>query len=207
MKKLIGMILALVMVFSLSMTAMAADVDAGDISGGTSQNVTATYEGTTAGEIATVYYVNIAWAAGENTLKYTNNQATYAWDAEQCKYVVANAGDVAQNGWSGSAVYTVTVTNKSNATIYATPSVVGATDITANGAYSEGTPVKWADNKLTLTSAAVDGEGNALTPGADVAGTAQTGSVKVTVTVDGENSEGINANATVATITVNLTHD
>ena len=205
MKKFLGVILALAMVFSLSVTAMAANLEDSEIDGSKTQNVTATYEGTTAGEIAKVYYVRIEWAAGENTLKYTNHQATYTWDAAECKYVASNAGAVAQNGWSGSAIYTVTVTNQSNDTIYATPSVVGAQGITASGEYSEGTQDKWANNKLTLTSAAVNGEGDELTPGDNVEGTAQAGSVKVTVRVSA--GEIAANNTTVATISIALTHD
>lgn len=203
MKKILSMILALAMILSLGVTAFAADVEAGEISGNTSQSVTANYTGTVAGEIDKTYYVKIEWAAGENTLKYTNNQTTYTWDAEHYKYVADNTEDVELNGWSGSAVYTVTVTNQSNATIYATPSVAGVDGITASGAYSEGTVEKWAENKLTLTTAAVDAEGTDLTPGNNVTGTPQIGSVKVTVTVT---TGAIAASGTVANISIDLTH-
>ena len=201
MKKILSMILVLSL--ALSMTTFAAETIA-PAEGAGSQTVTATYAGTPAGAIAAVYYVTIAWTPGENSLTYTNNEVAYSWDASQLKYVQSNGDAVAANGWSGTAAYRVTVTNKSNATVYATPSVAGVNDITVSQTYTEGTANIWADNKLTLTSAAVTGDGTPLDPGVDTRGTPQEGSVTVTVGVtDGE----INASGTVATISIALSHD
>ena len=185
MKKLISMILALAMIFAMSIPAVASELPEDTVI-----DVEAKYTGEEAGEIATVYYVQVEWIAGENTLTYTNNATSYSWDAAAMKYVVANAEAVEGNGWSGSAQYTITATNQSNAAVDATISVAGVVGITAEGNFGE------ADNVLEMGNAA---EGVTYDEGS--VGTAKTDSVDVTVTVsDGAITEAGN----VATITITL---
>lgn len=191
MKKLISMILALAMIFSLSITAMAEEVLKESLAGDTTINVGAKYVGTEAGEIATVYFVKVEWSAGDNTLTYTNNATSYSWDAENMKYVVTNAEAVQGNGWSGSAAYTIKATNRSNAAVDATIAVAGVGDITAEGNFGE------ADNVLNLGNAA---EG--LEVSTEVFGTEKTESVDVSVSVT---SGTITEAGNVATITITLT--
>lgn len=185
MKKLISMILALAMIFAMSIPAVASELPQDTVI-----NVEAQYTGEAAGEIATVYYVKVEWTAGENTLTYTNNATSYSWDAENMKYVVANAEAVAGNGWSGSALYTIKATNQSNAAVNAAISVAGVEGITAEGDFGE------ADNVLNMGNAAEN-----VTYEEGSAGSAKSDSVDVTVTV----SDGaITAAGNVATITITL---
>ena len=194
MKKLISMILALAMIFSLSITAMAEEVEEviKESLTDTTINVGAEYVGTEAGEIATVYFVKVEWTAGDNTLTYTNNATSYSWDAEHMKYVVTNAEAVQGNGWSGSAAYTIKATNQSNAAVDATITVAGLNDINVTGNFGE------AGNVLKLANAAA-GVGF----GAEDVGSPKEASVGVTVTASGE--KGITQAGNIATITITLT--
>ena len=129
MKKLIGMILALVMVFSLSVTAMAAEGSwDGTTQTGTTQDVSATYN--TGSEISwgdTIYSVTIAWEAVGTITYNAGNGVVYQWDAANTKYIIKNeategAWNLTNGNESGKEFVgmIITVTNKSNANVSAT---------------------------------------------------------------------------------------
>lgn len=189
MKKFLSVILALVMVFSLSVTALAADVDAGAITGSTSQNVTATYEeGSVATNAGNIYSVKLTWT--DVTVSYKGAVGgTYTWDPTSLTYkLTGNA--VAE--WTDGTVK-IGVENRSNDAITATASYekVGDETLVFSGA-------------LNLGSAAIDtNNGNAVIEYNDTAtsGKEQTG------TITGTMGGAISESGTLGTITVTLTHD
>lgn len=153
MKKIISLILALVMVMSLSVTAFAAE---GVTNGGTdTADVKGTYSSTAT---VTVYSVDIAWEG----LNFTYNGAFEGtWNPKTHEYENATvAGWAAGNG-------TITVTNHSNTEITATPSY-NAKD----GFESTGMNFNNAVLKVATADNGVDG----------AAGSAVTGTITVTPT-------------------------
>lgn len=132
MKKLLSLALAIALVFAMGVTALADDTLTGAGSGNV--DVTADYtahENNTSDILSNaagtkVYSINIAWNKDSNTIIYNGGTTTYKWDTTNTKYV-AETEDVGK-GWSGTAAYTITVTNYSNASIGA-----GATWGTLNG--------------------------------------------------------------------------
>lgn len=185
MKKMICMILALVMVFSLSVSAMADDITT---TGDTSKNVTATY---TAGSEATnagaIYSVKLTWT-DVNVTYVGGNAGTYTWNPATLKYELS--GNSTGN-WTDDGI-TITVENRSNAGITATATYAktGSEALTfAN------------DGKVTLTSAAVN-NGNAIEYNdTNTTGAAQTG------TITGKMGGTITEAGELGTITVTLTHE
>lgn len=153
MKKIVSMILALVMIMSLSVTAFAAE---GVTNGGTdTSDVKGTYSSTAT---VTVYSVDIAW----DGLSFTYNGAFEGnWNPKTHEYEDATAA-----GWAAGNG-TITVTNHSNTAITATPSY------TAVEAYKSA-GVSFSSSALEVASAdnGVDGS----------AGTAVTGTITVTPT-------------------------
>lgn len=146
MKKFLGVILALVMVFSLSVTAMAAEGSwDGTSHTGNEQDVTANYTaGTTS--VVNVCKVTIAWTV-TNGSKTVGNVA-YTWDAETHKYV---AGEAMGADTTNPSVK-VTLTNHSDIQLYADISYVD----TNNAVESEATAI----NDVVLATGVTVTEGD-----------------------------------------------
>lgn len=192
MKKTLSVILALAMMLTLTTVAFAEPtLVQGQGNGNSDQEVTATYDpATTSGD--TVYYVTVEWNMESNTLKYSEGDTAYTWNGAEMKYEeVTTTTQPTGQGWEGQAVYTVKVTNQSNAEINAVATWVEANSLTVNCEFDK--------NNQKLDSAA---EG--IEPGDDETGTAQDVTIQATVETpeDGTITEG---NTKVGTITVTIT--
>lgn len=152
MKKIIAIIMALVMIMSLSITGFAADGVGNN--GSDSAEVKGTYE---AGEeTATVYSVDITWAG----LEFTYNGAYEGtWNPETHQYDGAT-----EAGWA-EGTGTITVTNHSN------------TAITAGAEYEAATGYESASMNFSTSSLEVATADNGVD---GAAGTAVTGTITVT---------------------------
>lgn len=153
MKKIVSMILALVMIMSLSVTAFAAE---GVTNGGTdTSDVKGTYSSTAT---VTVYSVDIAW----DGLSFTYNGAFEGnWNPRTHEYEDATAA-----GWAAGNG-TITVTNHSNTAITATPTYTAKDGFETAG-------VSFSTSALNVATAdnGIDG----------AAGTAVAGTITVTPT-------------------------
>ncbi|MBQ6999513.1 MAG: hypothetical protein IJN67_15055 [Oscillospiraceae bacterium] len=190
MKKLISMILALTMIFSLSLTVMASQLPEDTVI-----DVTADFEEVAAAVPSTIYAVTITWEPDvNNNLTYTDNGVAYVWNPTSLKYEASPTQ--ADDGWSGSAKYTINAVNRSNAAVNATITVNKVLDgIEPAIAFADG-----QDNVLEMGNAA-DG----VTFEESSVGSPQEDSVEATVTVPA-NAPAISENNTkVATITITLT--
>lgn len=189
MKKTLSILLAVVLMFALALPVFAEDnvADASGGAGSADQAVTATYqEGTESTDVATVYYVTVAWNV-DSTLTYYDGTTTYTWNAEETKYVANKPTD---NGWTGDATVKITVTNKSNADVKAEAAWADAAGIKAACTFDEATK--------TIESAAKD-----VTVADGETGAAKT--ITITANVDTPSEGTISENnATVGTITVNI---
>jgi len=191
MKKTLSIILALAMVLALSVSALAVDLVPN--SGASSQNVTASYTAHTDAPVATAYYVTIAWVANNNDIAYSEGVTTYVWDAANTKF---DAGTLTGKGWTGTAQYTITVTNQSNDAIAASASWAPAAGITCAATVG---------SDLALNRADVDGSNAVLTPAADLAGNAQSDTITVDVATPTAGTIAADG-ALVGTITVAISH-
>lgn len=122
MKKVTSLLLALVMALALAVPAFAETITPATGSEPSEKNVTANYTKESLKSTGNVYYVTIKWeaTAEETPLSYTGKQATYTWNGETMQYS-ENTDTTKQAAWAGAAGYKVTVTNQSNAIVYATP--------------------------------------------------------------------------------------
>lgn len=189
MKKLISMILALAMIFSLSITAMADEQVHDSIGNSSTINVGATYKTEAAQAPAIVYYVKIEWTA-TNTLTYIDNGVAYVWDAMNTKYVEAEENQQVADKWDGEAQYTITATNHSNAVVNANVAVEANDGFEITNAFADG------KSAMELANAAENveiAEGNQGAPKSD----------NVTVSVE-VTSGTIAADSNVAKITITL---
>lgn len=153
MKKMISLLLALLMVTSLSVSAFAAE---GVGNGGSdSADVKGTYKGTAA---STVYSVDISW----NGLEFTyNGEYEGEWNPNTHSYDNGTKG-----GWA-EGTGTITITNHSNTGITAVPSYKAASGFEDAG-------MTFSTTSLTVATAD-NGVGTA-------AGSAVTGTITVTPT-------------------------
>lgn len=153
MKKITSLLLALVMALALAVPAFADTITPAAGSESPEKNVTANYTKESLESTGNVYYVTIKWEATTEAtpLSYTGKQATYTWDGEHMRYN-ENEG-ATEAAWAGAAGYKVTVTNQSNASVYATTSATNTYGL----ALTEPTSAK-----QEITTAAVEGEAKTL---------------------------------------------
>lgn len=188
MKKTLITLLAVVLMFSLAIPVFAEDVSSDDVSGETSQVVTATREQLADKTPETVYFVTVSWNV-TSELKYTVDGSTYTWNPADTEYT-ETPGEAT---WDGSATVAITVANRSNAEITAEASWAAASTI-------EASECKFAENqsKVTVESAAKDTN----LADKELKGAEQSKTINATVTV----SRGsIDTNgATVGTVTLKI---
>jgi len=173
MKKAVSILLAAALILSLGIPAFAADVT--ENQGSASSPVTGTYVPGTAG--GTVFSVEIQWSG----LSFTyNGESKQEWDPEKLEYT----GVATPEGWAESNA-AITVKNRSNTIITATPNYAKEEGYTAG--------MNFSTDKLYVLSAEPTGD---ATTGEVKSGTI---SVKPTGTLP-ENTE----NKTIGTITVTI---
>lgn len=150
MKKITSLLLALVMALALAVPAFAETITPAEGSEPSEKAVTANYTKESLESTGNVYYVTIKWeaTAEETPLSYTGKQATYTWNGATMQYS-ENTDTTKQAAWAGAAGYKVTVTNQSNASVYATTTATNDYNLTL-------TPP--TNTKLEITTAAVEGE-------------------------------------------------
>lgn len=195
MKKFLSIVLALAMVFALSVTAFAYD----SVTQSENQTVSATYSAPGAGTVTNAYYFTISWGS-VTAADYTGEKINYTWNPSTMTY--ASAGDDSA-AWTAGSV-SVTITSKSDKGLTVTPRVAYASGY--NGASTmkvDGTDV----STVSLESAARTSADAAMTATAvgDIAtfdhGTAQSKTIDFTITP----STAIDADvATIATVTVQV---
>lgn len=180
MKKTISLILALVLILSLSITAFAAEVPEGE-----SQSIKATYS---VADSKAVYKVDIAW--GGMVFNY-NSGNQLVWDPESLLFVEQTGG---KPSWTPAEEGgdTVTVTNHSNAVVNV--SIAYKKDAT-NGV--DGT---LENGSFTLESADNGVDGAAGTPTSNVA--------KLSLSTENipEGFIGSEEAVTLGSLTVTITH-
>ena len=115
MKKVLAMLLALVMVMSVSAVAFAAGSHEMGSLGEHELDVVVNVDGY---DIATVYSIVVEWT----TLTFEYKQGRVIWDGEEAGFVY-NEGSRAE----GKNTATVTVTNKSNANVIVAAEVTNET--------------------------------------------------------------------------------
>ena len=187
MKKVLSLIAALSLTLSMSATVFAAEETGPaikDLPNGQNISITATYE---KGKeiVETTYHVTVSWEQ-TGTLVYKENSDTYAWNPDSLDYThdIDNGGDWSLGKGDNAPKVKITVTNRSNAQVYASiTKVEGVGGITVKGNQSEG---------VTVDSAA---------KGLDVKGEQQTKTLTYEITgVTGK----ITGKTQIATLTVGL---
>ena len=180
MKKIFALILAVMMIATMSVTAFAAELDADKVTGDKSKDVTAYY---VAGQsTGPVYMVDIAWGSMEFTYTAASEGT---WNPESHTYDGVTAA-----GWTyAENANKVTVTNHSNAAV--------SVAITESN-LAEGVAFDWDKDNFTLASADNgQGENGAGKPVSD--------SAELTVSGDLAKPEN-NEKVTIGTITVTITN-
>lgn len=169
MKKMISILLALVLLMSMSITVFAEDSNTSlNAAGSADVNVIGTY---VAGETGgTVFSVDIAWTGMDFTYHAASESV---WDATEHKY-----SDAVAAYWEGQG--TITVTNHSNTAIDVTPAFTKADGI-------DGVGMTFSANPLKIISAADNNQEEVGTITVDPSGSlpANTngtiGTIKVTI--------------------------
>lgn len=190
MKKVISLLLVVVLAFSLSVTALAVDVD------NNSQTVGATYvpgtvqivgaDGTVS--TATVYSVNLTWTAIAN-VSYDGGKDAYYWDASALEYKKHDTASEAADWTKDETSCTITVTNSSNAAVTATAAFTPAADIGATATCT------FTNNGCTVASAAPT---QAQLEAGTTAGSIQTNTITANVAVSGTLKSGVNSVGTIS---------
>ena len=152
MKKVLSLIAALSLTLSMSATVFAAEETGPAIKGlpnGQNISITATYE---KGKeiVETTYHVTVSWEQ-TGTLVYKENSDTYTWNPDSLDYThdVDNGGDWSLGKGDNAPKVKITVTNRSNAQVYASITTVEGVDgITVNGKASGGVIVASAAKGL-----------------------------------------------------------
>lgn len=152
MKKVLSLIAALSLTLSMSATVFAAEETGPaieDLSKGQDISITATYE---KGKeiVETTYHVTVSWEQ-TGTLVYKENSDTYTWNPDSLDYThdIDNGGDWSLGKGDNAPKVKITVTNRSNAQVYASiTKVEGVNGITVDGNQSEGVIVASAAKGL-----------------------------------------------------------
>ncbi len=152
MKKVLSLIAALSLTLSMSATVFAAEATGpaiGDLPKGQNISITATYE---KGKeiVETTYHVTVSWEQ-TGTLVYKENSDTYTWNPDSLDYThdVDNGGDWSLGKGDNAPKVNITVTNRSNAQVYASiTKVEGVGGITVDGKASVGVTVASAAKGL-----------------------------------------------------------
>lgn len=152
MKKVLSLIAALSLTLSMSATVFAAEETGPaieDMPNGQNISITATYE---KGKeiVETTYHVTVSWEQ-TGTLVYKENPDTYTWNPGTLDYThkVDDAGDWSLGEGDNAPKVNITVTNRSNAQVYASiTKVEGVNGITVDGNQSEGVIVASAAKGL-----------------------------------------------------------
>ena len=187
MKKVLSLIAALSLTFSMSATVFAAEETGNPITNltdGQNISITATYE---KGKeiVETTYHVTVSWEQ-TGTLVYKENGDTYTWNPDSLDYThkANDTGDWSLGEDDNAPKVNITVTNRSNAQVYASVTKVeGTNGITVNGKATDG---------VIIASAA---------KGLDEKGVLQTG--KLTYEITGVTGK-ITGKTQIATLTVGL---
>lgn len=152
MKKVLSLIAALSLTLSMSATVFAAEETGptiGDLPNGQDISITATYE---KGKeiVETTYHVTVSWEQ-TGTLVYKENSDTYTWNPGSLGYThtADNGGDWSLGEGDNAPKVNITVTNRSNAQVYASiTKVEGVGGITVKGKTSDGVTVASAAKGL-----------------------------------------------------------
>lgn len=154
MKKVLSLIAALSLTLSMSATVFAAEETGPAIDvlpNGQNISITATYE---KGKeiVETTYHVTVSWEQ-TGTLVYKENSDTYTWNPGSLDYThtADNGGDWSLGKGDNAPKVKITVTNRSNAQVYASiTKVEGVNGITVDGNQSEGVIVDSAAKGLDV---------------------------------------------------------
>ena len=154
MKKVLSLIAALSLTLSMSATVFAAEETGPaikELPNGQNISITATYE---KGKeiVETTYHVTVSWEQ-TGTLVYKENSDTYTWNPDSLDYThdVDNGGDWSLGKGDNAPKVNITVTNRSNARVYASiTKVEGVNGITVDGNKSEGVIVASAAKGLDV---------------------------------------------------------
>ena len=152
MKKVLSLIAALSLTLSMSATVFAAEETGPaieDLSKGQDISITAQYE-KGKDNIPTVYHVTVSWEQ-TGTLVYKENSDTYTWNPDSLGYThtADNGGDWSLGEGDNAPKVNITVTNRSNAQVYASiTKVEGVGGITVKGKTSDGVTVASAAKGL-----------------------------------------------------------
>lgn len=154
MKKVLSLIAALSLTLSMSATVFAAEETGPaikDLPNGQNISITATYE---KGKeiVETTYHVTVSWEQ-TGTLVYKENSDTYTWNPDSLDYThdIDNGGDWSLGKGDNAPKVKITVTNRSNAQVYASiTKVEGVGGITVDGNQSEGVIVDSAAKGLDV---------------------------------------------------------
>ena len=148
MKKVLSLIAALSLTLSMSATVFAAETGPAieDLPKGQDISITAAYE-KGQDNIPTVYHVTVSWEQ-TGTLTYTVGSDTYNWNTTSLAYDKVDG----KGKWEcADAKVNITVTNRSNAQVYASiTKVEGVGGITVDGNQSEGVIVDSAAKGLDV---------------------------------------------------------
>lgn len=187
MKKALSLILALAMVMSLGISAMAEEINAGE----NEIDVGASYTGGGVSITGTVYSVKLSWTAIEN-ISYNAGTVAYKWDATKLEYVEDTNNSVSA-GWNKDTTScTITVTNSSNAAVTATAAFTQKENIGAT------VNCTFTNNGAEIASAAPT---QAELANGTTEGSAKTGTITANVTASGELNSGVTS---VGTITITI---
>ena len=152
MKKVLSLIAALSLTLSMSATVFAAEETGPaikDLPNGQNISITAAYE-KGQDNIPTVYHVTVSWEQ-TGTLVYKEKSDTYTWNPGSLGYThtADNGGDWSLGEGDNAPKVNITVTNRSNAQVYASiTKVEGVGGSTVKGKTSDGVTVASAAQGL-----------------------------------------------------------